>query len=213
MANCILEFKLYTNKWQDDVLNTTFRCAERMYNTVIRHALKQIKALENDHSYQTLLTTYKSILKKDKLTNHEEYQKMLISSYLNDIVLSYGLSEYGFHAYIAKMKKESYHKILDIDTAQKVATAAWKSVSDYLYGDGKKISFKKLGTLESIESKKNTSGIKFDKTSLRMNFKNMSVPVKLRKKDTYAIEMLKKHICYCRIVRKPFRSGYKYYLQ
>ena len=213
MSHCTLPFKLYTQKWQDDVFAKTFRCGERMYNTIIRYALKQIKALEADTRYQKLRNEYVKLLKKKKLTRHDENRKMLISAYLNQIVLSYGLSEYGFHAYVVKMKNKSYKGIFDINTAQKIATQAWKSVSDYLYGDGKKIHFKKIGELESIEGKNNKSGIKFDKTTNCLNFNGMCIPIKIRKKDEYAIEMLKKRICYCRIKRKPFKNGYKYFLE
>ena len=92
------------------------------------------------------------------------------------------------------MKNQSYKGVFDINTAQKLTTAAWKSVSDCLYGDGKKLSFKKIGDLYSIEGKTNKSGIRFDKTTNCLIFKKMNIPVKVRKKDIYAQEMLKKEL-------------------
>ena len=46
MANCVIEFKLYTEKWQEDVLAHVFRCSERMYNTLVRHALLKLSEME-----------------------------------------------------------------------------------------------------------------------------------------------------------------------
>ena len=205
MSNCILELKLITQPWHEHKLEHIFRCSEKMYNAMVRHTVRQLDKLNHDNDYQLLLSNYRQCTnKKDKAD---------ISRLLKDKVLSYGLSEYAFHTYIAKMKRESYKGVLDIDTAQKIATRAWKATADVLYSNSKKLHFKTKGTLDSIESKKNTSGIKFDKDTLTCKFKGMVVPVKIRQNDTYAQEMLTHKICYCRIVRKPFKTGYKYFIQ
>ena len=205
LSNCILELKLLTQPWHEHKLEHIFRCSEKMYNAMVRHAIKCLNALNNDSEYPLLLSSYRQRANKQ--------DKAHISRLLRNKVLSYGLSEYAFHAYMAKMKRESYQGVLDIDTAQKIATRVWKATADVLYGNGKKIHFKKNGTLDSIESKKNISGIKFDKDTLTCKFKGMVIPVKMRQNDTYAQEMLTHKICYCRIVRKPFKTGYKYFLQ
>ena len=205
MSNCILELKLTTQLWHEHKLEHIFRCSEKIYNAMIRHAKECLYNLNNDSDYQLLLSAYRQCANKKDKAN--------ISRLLKDKVLSYGLSEFAFHAYIAKMKNESYKNVLDIDTAQKIATRAWTATADVLYSNGNMLHFKKKGTLDSIESKKNTSGIKFDKNTLTCKFKKMIIPVKIRQKDTYAHELLTHKICYCRIVRKPFKTGYKYFLQ
>lgn len=209
MANCMLELKLLTEQWQDDILAKTFRCSEKMYNTLVRHAIICLEELRADSYYLRLLNEYRQCPDTDDYKK----QKSKTSKKLTKRVRYYGLSEHAFQAYIVKMKNESYQNMLDIDTAQKLATRVWKAVEKVLYSDGKKVHFKKYGELCSLESKKNTSGIKFNKNTMRVNFKNLSLPVKIRKNDTYALEMLTHKICYCRIVRKPFKSGYKYFLQ
>ena len=212
-SNCIIEFKLYTEKWHADFLEKMFNCGERIYNTMIRYSAKQLKALEADEEYQTLLSQYKLYLNKKELTKAEEKAKKALSSKLNKKVKSYGLSEFQFHDYVKKMKNESFVGIFDINTAQKIATAAWKAVSEYLYGDGEKLHFKKRGDMCSLEGKTNKSGIKFDKKINAVKIGTMIMPIKVRVKDTYAHKMLELPICYCRIVRKPFKTGYKYFVQ
>ena len=66
--HCILEFKLYTEKWQADRLSHMFDCFERMYNIMIRYAIKQLAALKNDKEYKSLLESYSKLLKKSDLS-------------------------------------------------------------------------------------------------------------------------------------------------
>jgi hypothetical protein len=212
-SRCIIELKLYTEKWQADKLNDMFYCAERMYNNMIRYAVKQLAALRANKKYKDLLSSYVELLKKETRYEVEKSLKKELSAKLNEIVKSYELSEYQFHSYITKMKNESFEKVFDINTAQKIATHAWQAVANVLYDDGEKLHFKKLGDMQSFEGKTNKSGIRFDKTTNRVKIGKMSIPIKLRKNDTYAHEMLEKPICYCRIVRKPFKAGYKYFVQ
>ena len=153
--HCILEFKLYTLLWQADRLAHMFDCAERMYNIIIRYANKQLAALRNDDGYKSLISEYVELLKKSELSKDEQKHKRTISKKLNKIVRSYGLSEFQFHSFVAKLKNESFYKVFDINTAQKIATYAWTAVQKVLYGDGKKLHFKKHGSMQSFEGKDN----------------------------------------------------------
>ena len=211
--HCILEFKVKTEKWQADELEHIFECAERMYNIMVKYVRKQLDTLRSDEEYNSLLSEYTALLKIDKPTTSDESNKKRISKRLSEIVKGYGLTEFDLHSYVSKMKNESFQGILDIDTAQKLATRVWKAVEKVLYGDGEVVHFKRRGALDSVESKKNTSGIKFDKSANLVKFKNLKLPVKIRKNDDYARQMLENKICYCRIVRKPFKTGYKYFVQ
>ena len=155
MANCVIEFKLYTEKWQEDVLAHVFRCSERMYNTLVRHALLKLSEMECDFHYQRLLVDYRRLSNMAPLSRDESKKLKEVTNKLKELRLKYELSEYQFHSYIVKMKNESFGGVIDINTAQKIASAVWKSVSDYLFGNGKYVHFKKRGTLSSIEGKNN----------------------------------------------------------
>ena len=213
MANCVIEFKLYTEKWQEDVLAHVFRCSERMYNTLVRHALLKLSEMECDFHYQRLLVDYRRLSNMAPLSRDESKKLKEVTNKLKELRLKYELSEYQFHSYIVKMKNESFGGVIDINTAQKIASAVWKSVSDYIFGNGKYVHFKKRGTLSSIEGKSNKSGIIFKSKDNVLQFKGMKIPIKVRKNDNYAKAMLEHRICYCRIVRKPFKNGYKYFVQ
>ena len=66
MSNCILKLRLKTNQWQDDKFNKTFSCAEKMQNSLIKHAVQCLKELDEDEEYQHLLKRLKEIKEEKK---------------------------------------------------------------------------------------------------------------------------------------------------
>lgn len=202
----ILELKLNTNKNHLAILAKRFNIAENMYNKTLKFALKQLKRMRENKVYKKTLTKYIEY----KEINDKENIK-LYSDLLNSIRLSYSLSEYQLHSFI-KVQQNMYKKHIDSNTSQKIASTVWKAIEDVLYKKGKKVHFKKRNTLISVEGKTNKSGIRFINNSLSWN--KLNIPVKVRRNDLFIQESLENNkIKYCRIIRKPFKNGYKYFLQ
>ena len=217
--NYILELKLNTTGSQSTLLDKRFRIANGIYNTLVKFAKKQLKRMRENKSYKRNLKEYlyyKELSEKDKangLKKSENITKFnMYKEILNDIRLSYSLSEYQFHAFVKK-QQQMYKKHIDSNTAQKLATTVWKATSEVMFRKGKDIHFKKFGTLTSLEGKKNSQGIRFLKDSRILSWNKLNIPVKIRHNDLFALESLENDIKYCRIVRKPFKNGYKYFLQ
>ena len=202
----ILEQRLLIHKNEQVVLEKRFALAERLYNKVLYHAKTQLIELRKNRRYQELLRERRlAVQAKDAK------QKNICNKALQDIQKTFGLSEYALHAYIGRMRGP-YKKHLDSNTAQKIATTIWKSVSDNLYGKGQKVQFKKFGQLTSLEGKSNATGIRF--LGDRVQWKGLSLTVKIRENDLFAKESLASHrVKYCRIVRKSFKNGPKYFVQ
>ena len=221
MSHSILRLKTLPYPWQEDKLNNTFLCAEKMQNSLIKHAILCLKELNEDKEYQHLLKRLKEIKEERKARKKQnlscgyimDVKEEYVTSRLAAIRMEHGLSEYQFHAYVVKMKNESYNGVFNIHIAQKIASKVWQATSKVMFGDGKKLHFKKRGSVTSFEAKNNETGIIFDKYALTVTVRDMTIPVKLRKNDKYAKEMLTHRICYCRIVREPFDNGYKYFVE
>ena len=221
MANCILRLRMLPELWQKDKLNNTFLCVEKMQNSLIEHAIECLKSLNEDEEYQHLLKRLKEIQEEKKTrkkagivgTYLMEVKESYVKDRLAEIRYEHGLSDYQFQSYVAKMKNESYQGVFNIHIAQKIATRVWAATSKVLFGNGKKLHFKKHGSVESFEAKNNDTGIIFNKENYTVTFRGMIIPVKIRKNDWYAKEMLTKRTCYCRIVRLPFENGYKYFVE
>ena len=203
--NFILELRLYPQKWEFDLLEHLFHCSEKMYNNLVYFANGQLKKMRNNPDYIKFLDLY--------LNEKDEKKKKDYGKELSAIREKYHLTSNYFESYINKIRNKSYKNTIDSNTVQKLANRVWKSTEVCLFGNGKKIHFKKFKTLDSIEGKTNKSGIKFNKDNYVLNFYKMSIPIKIRKTDYYVKEAFENEISYCRIVRKPFHTGYKYFLQ
>ena len=204
----IIELKLNTNNNHLAVLTKRFNIAEKMYNKTLKFALKQLKRMKENKAYKQTLNKY---LEYKKLNDEENIK--IYSNLLNSIRLSYSLSEYQIHSFI-KIQQNMYKKHIDSNTSQKIATSVWKAIEDVLYKKGKKVHFKKYNSLISLEGKSNKSGIRYLKEINILSWNKLNIPVKIRKNDLFIQESLEKHkIKYCRITRKSFKKGYKYFLQ
>ena len=197
----VLTLKLNTSPEQDVWLSHTFWCGQQIYNVLVRHCKKQLRKLIQDPEYRDLLVARKEsgLSKADKNRINQE---------LADIRIGYGLSEYQLHAYVS-VQQHRYKKSIDSDVAQKIASSVWRSVKKYLFDNGKCIHFRKYDEFESMEGKKNTSGMRFKDG--RLHWRGQVIQPQIR--TDYDRKALKSRVKYCRIQRKPVGTKYHYYLQ
>ena len=212
----ILELKLSALVWQQHILKTRFELARRLYNTTLSYALKQVQFMKESKRYRKQLYFFREIKSKMKRTTNKKlirfYQKELdtCTQNLNEIRQSFGLSEFGLHAYIKK-HQHNVKKHIDSNTSQKIASKVWQSIEEVLF-KGSKAHFKKYGTMTSVEGKTNKSGIRFRDNHIHWN--GLEIPVRIRKNDLFAQEVLSCHkIKYGRIVKKAIRGKDTYYVQ
>ena len=198
-----LMLKLNTSKHDERILVRRFLCGQRIYNVLVRHCVKQLKNLRNDKQYQELLAIYIKNKKNDMDNSH-------ISKLLNKIVSSYGLTEYQLHSYVV-LQQHRYKKDIDSSTAQKIGTAVWKAVENVLYGDGKRIHFKKYDDFLTMEGKTNNTGIRYKDGKMIWN--KLTVSVQHDKNDIYQQLALKNKVKYCRIKRMTIGTKYHYYIE
>jgi len=204
----VLTLKLNTNASDDDKLAHRFYTAFLMKNRLISYARKKLSAMRQDKAYRSLMTERISLSgKSDPASKHLIND---INHRLADIRMSYGLSECQFHEWIA-LQQYRYKRYIDSLTAQKIATAVWRSVEDVMFRKGKSIHFCRLEQMHSVEGKNNASGIRFRGNTVY--WLGLSIPVQLRKGDAYAREALRHKVKYCRIVRMPMGITYHYYVQ
>ena len=200
MANFVVEFPLKTEKYQEDILNKRFEIGRQIYNSLVNVTQKRYKEMIKTKKYRELMSS----LTGDKKTDKE------IRKQINDIHKQYDMSEYSFHKDVKMMQKHFKDNIYSF-TAQKIATALWKSYEKFLYGNGKKVYYKKYGTLDSLEGKSNGSGIRFKDDMIFWN--GLEIPVIIDYNNYYEYQAMQCKICYNRIVRKFIKNKYKYYVQ
>jgi Ni/Co efflux regulator RcnB len=200
MANFIVQFPLKTELYQEDVLDRRFETGRKIYNSLVHITQNRYKEMVKTKKYRSLMNSLSGDKKSDKPIWKE----------ISEIKKQYGMSEYSFHNDVKKMQQH-FSDNIDSFTAQKIASALWKSYDKFFYGNGKKIYYKKYGELNSLEGKSNKTGIRFKDDMILWN--RLKIPVIIDYGNYYEYQSMQSNISYCRIVRKYVRNKYKYYVQ
>ena len=200
MTNFIVEFPLKTEKYQEDILNKRFELARKIYNSLVNITQKRYKEMIKTKRYRNLI---------DLLTGNKKSDKKIWKQ-INEIRKQYSMSEYSFHKDV-KMMQKHFKDNIDSFTAQKIATALWKSYDKLFFENGKKVYFKRYGELNSLEGKSNKTGIRFIDDFLIWN--GLKVLVIIDYNNQYEYEAINCKICYNRIVRKYVKNKYRFYIQ
>ena len=201
----VLEARLLASPDIEKQINKRFFIGWRMSNIVTKYAKNQLQKLHEDKRYRDALDLYKNTKGDAKKTAGEE---------LKSIVASYRISEYDLQHYIIK-QQHKYKKFIDSPMAQKIASDVSKGVSKILYSTGKRLHFKKLNAFTSLEGKSNATGLRLiEDDGWHIEWLGLVAPIIVRKKDLVLQQALENNdISYCRIVRKTFRGGYRYFIQ
>lgn len=212
------------NTTQFDIMHfdKVFEVSRKIQNACLGEILKRDSLVQDNKQYRKNRRCIKAVVKKlqgskdEKWVKNLEKELHLLYNKQKEIEVQFGLAEYAIHHFVAPMKRH-FFGLLDINTAQKLASRAWKSFEKKCYENGGKVHFKKYGTLTSIEGKTNKSGITFREVNGEyiVNVMGNKVTVKVKETDIYAKEALLnfKQIKYCRIVRKIIRGKMRYFVQ
>lgn len=191
----VLTLRLKTEAFQEAILDKRFEISRKMYNACVNELSKRYRTMQQSKSYQKAKK-----MKKGKERN-------AIFSELN---IQFGLTEYSIHAYLTPMNQR-FKKNIDAQAGQKIGTRAFQAFKKMMFGEARKVYFKRYGELLSVEGKSNKTGIRFVKN--RLFWKGLSLPVIVRKQDAYAHLALQDRVKYVRIKRAYIKGKYTYYAQ
>lgn len=198
----ILQFRLKTERWQEDVIDNRLEAGRKIYNALASKSLKRLKELRKTRAYRNLIER----LNKDK--NHDKP----IWDEIHQLRQKAGLTEYGLSR-MATPIRQHFKKQINAHIAQTLSKRLWRSLEKLFYGDGKRICFKKYGQLNSLEGKTNDTGIRFKVTTRTCEWSGLKIPVLVDKDSPYEVESFTRPVAYCRVVRQFVRRKKKYYLQ
>ncbi|MEY2194242.1 RNA-guided endonuclease TnpB family protein [Neobacillus sp. BF23-41] len=221
-SSFVLTLPMNTTDFHIISFDKIFEVSRKIQNACLSEILKRHRLVQDNKQYRKNKRCIKAVNSKIKMLKNKKEIKFLekeLRSLYNkqkEIEFSIGLSEYAIHDFVAPTKRH-FEGVLDINTAQKLASRAWGSYQKKRYGNGKKVHFKKYGSMTSIEGKTNKSGITFRKEGSKyfINVMGTKVSVTVKSMDIYAKEVLKnlKNIKYCRIIRKMIRGKMRYFVQ
>lgn len=136
----------------------------------------------------------------------------------NGMIRKCGFSRGDFEKRMAKYRR-SYTAFVGSMVAQRLADDVWSMFQSYLYGKGRSIHFSGINKFLTIEGKNNSTNIVFDRKTMKVFIgqgrHKTGIRVKRSRKDTYGYEAeaLSWEVCYCRITRKAYPEGWRYFLQ
>lgn len=213
-----LTLPLHCEPWQRDRLDKLFKCCNNIKNALISRKLKALKQLERRREWRALQTeiasVYAGVSFKDKLTREQKKALKPLFDKRNAMLKDYGFEKFVFESEAYKMRKH-YGKMIHSDVASKISYAVWDVFNSYLYKNGKQISFSPIGEFTTIEGKSNGTGLRFIDGYLVYKPMKVKIPVSFSRKDKYSYEeqCIQRPIHYCRLTRKWYPEGWRYFIQ
>lgn len=204
---CSLALPLKVEKWQADRLNKRFELGRQLYNMLLKKKLKEFEQLKQTQAYRELSESLDTLYEEGKKQTPEyrEYAKKRTV-----LLKNMGFTEYGFITAMKPLYKP-FSKNIDSNMAPVIAKDVWKAFQTFLFGNGRKLQYKKYGAVNILSGQRSRSSIRF--YGDRIWFNGLWLPVKQNPDNEYEQEMLSKRIKFCRIQRQYIKSGYKYYVQ
>lgn len=231
----VIEFPMNPHEYDRLKLENIFDISRVFYNQLVSETLKRYEQLKQDKRYQKNERCIKGISKKinslEKKIQSEknkhlrkevtiqlkekEKERKELYEIKTDLMKEFGYAEFILHSVATELNH--YYTRIDSNTAQKLATRAFQAVEKIRKGKAKRVYFKKLGSMTSIEGKTNKSGILFrkEKEGYVVKFQGMVIPVSIKENDNYAHEALScfSTISYCRLVRRFIRGKIRFFVQ
>jgi hypothetical protein len=208
----VLNLKLETELFQDDILDKRFEIGRKLYDSVLNVAQKRCYEMVKTKSWRENQKNIAAVYKSEK---DSDKAKMLCRPYFKirkDLLKNNGCTEYSLHEVVKTMQLH-YKKNMDSFNCQKIASRAWTALDKVLFGKGEKIHFKKYSEgLNSLEGKSNATGIRYKLDSHTLEWNGLVVRVQIKLND-YEISALRDKVKFCRITRKFVRGKFKYSLQ
>ena len=204
-SSFVVERRIYVNDYQYYFLSQKMDICNKIYNTAVKHYNLILKKLYTDKWYQYSYNNYKK--SKTKEDRNIWITEILVC------MTSYGLNEYDIHKYVGYQKVHAFNKGIGINIVQKLGTSLFQSIKKAVFVNTD-VHYRKKGTTNSFEDKTNKTGIIYNSNTGNIKVMGITINLKpIRKNDYYLQEAICNKVKYCRIVRKPFKNKYKYFLQ
>lgn len=210
----IIKLPLKIEIWQQHILDNRFEYCREIYNCMRTKILRILSYYKNFKEWKEIeaITDYKQ---KNKLTQ--------------EFIKKYKLpfSEYGLGSYISKFLPRYKKYGINSTILENISSNLWKSLEKYLYGKGKRISYKEKDSFNSYKTRlKNGifNGIQYDlkKAELTLNVngkrgkngKFMTIPFVINTKSEYEMFSFSANneIREISIQREFIRGRWKYYV-
>ncbi|MGH2507061.1 MAG: hypothetical protein ACRDHZ_06570, partial [Ktedonobacteraceae bacterium] len=182
-------------------LHAHLEAARQFYNAVLSEGLHRLRTMQADPAWQAaraLPRTQKQARKAAFATLRE----------------AHGFSEYALHRYATTARVSWLADHLDSTMGQTLTTRAYYALQRVCLGKAKHVRFKSKGRgLDSVESKRNDTGLRFvlqkpaEASQGFVIWGKDRLPVLIDWRDPVLVHGLKGRVKYVRLVRRPASSA------
>jgi len=200
----ILELALETSSHDEVELNARFETARQLYNACLDEAKRRLDLLRQSKDFQEARKMPKTVNGKSNKERTEAFKA---------INTKFSFTEYSFHSYATKIRNSWIGNHIDANTAQKIATRAFKAVQRVAFGQAKRVRFKGKGQFKSVEGKTNKTGIRYNEDTGHVLWKGLKLKCIIDPNDRVVVHGLSCRVKYCRIVKRVFNGKARFFVQ
>ena len=230
----VITIPLKTRIFEEDIINKRMKLCCKVYNSMLRDKLKDLRKMELDKDYKAAKEIIFSVYKEEnqenanKIKKSKEYKEA--KQVINQKMKEYNFSEYGFASDVLNYIKPFSSNITATLAIYSISKPMWGAFEKYFFSNGKMVHYKSFDSVNSVSSD-GKAGLKLvgaNKKATRhpespfnlfvmygsnRGGKVITMPLVVKKKDYYMQEMICNDIKVVRLVRRKIKGHYKYYVQ
>ena len=200
----ILELAIVSSAHDEAELNTRFEVARQLYNACLDEAKQRLELLRQSKEFQKARKMSKTINSKSNKERTEAFKALNAK---------FDFTEYSLHAYATKIRDSWISNHIDANTAQKIASRAFKAVQRVAFGQAKRVRFKGKNQLKSVEGKSNITGIRYNENTGYVEWKGLKLKCIIDVNDKIIVHGLSCRVKYCRIIKRIFNGKARFFVQ
>ncbi len=181
----------------EGVLLQRLEAARQLYNACLGEAMRRVNLIRQSKNFN----------RARSLKPNNPERKVLFKRAREQ----YDFSEYALHSYSTQLRHSWLGDHIDSNTAQKLATRAYKAVEKVLFGKAHKVRFKGKNQMDSVEGKSNKSGIKWKGEAVEWG--GLHLKALIAANDPVILHGLNSKVKYVRLVRRKVSGKNRFYAQ
>ncbi len=193
----VCELPLVVSSANEGVLLSRLEAARQMYNALLGEAMRRVRLIRQSKDFNQARSLHTNNPKRKVLFKKARER--------------YEFSEYALHSYSTSLRHSWIGDHLDSNTAQKLATRAYKAVEKVLFGKAKKVRFKGKNQMDSVEGKSNKTGIRWKGDSVEWS--GLKLKALITSNDPVILHGLNSSVKYVRLVRRKISGKNRFYAQ
>jgi len=210
----ILELALETSPHDETVLNARFEAARQLYNACLDEAKRRLNLMRQSKGFQ-------KARKMPKTANGKRNKKR--TEAFKELNAAFGFSEYAIIIYATAIRRSWINNHIDSNTAQKLASRAFKAAQKVAFGQAKRVRFKGKNQLKSVEGSTNKTGIRYKEKTGYVEWKGLKLKAVINPNDAVVVhgfdtqatqpKGLSHRVKFCRIVKRIFNGKARFFVQ